>query len=151
MLRRSLISVLALGFTAVPVGMSAAADKVASNVVPASVVTTPSVVTTSLPPQVNRIDTAHMDARASRLMQQLEMTGLSMAIVENGKITFAKGYGEALRDSGKIVNADTVFRWASVSKGVAANTLLSLSEDGHFKMDAQAEALAPSPPSMRLS
>ena len=144
MLRRSLISVLALGFTAIPVGMSAAADKVASNVVPASVVTTPSVVTTSLAPQVNRIDTAYMDARASRLMQQLEMTGLSMAIVENGKITFAKGYGEALRDSGKLVTEDTVFRWASVSKGIAANTMLSLSEDGYFKLDAKAEDLAPS-------
>jgi len=118
--------------------------------IPASTVTTNTIAptTAALPqsPQIypSRVDTAYMDARASRLMQQLEMTGLSMAIVENGKITFAKGYGEALRDSGKIVNADTVFRWASVSKGVAANTLLSLSEDGHFKMDAQAEALAPS-------
>ncbi len=94
-----------------------------------------------LPQQVN---TSHMDARAARLMQQLEMTGLAMAIVENGQITFAKGYGEALRDSGKLVTEDTIFRWASVSKGVAANTVLSLAEDGHFNLDAKAEDLAPS-------
>jgi len=94
--------------------------------------------------QPSRVDTAYMDARANALMQQLEMTGLSMAIIENGEITFAKGYGEALRDSGLLVTEDTVFRWASVSKGIAANTLLSLSEDGHFKLDAKAEDLAPS-------
>jgi len=91
-----------------------------------------------------RVDTAYMDARAARLMQQFEMTGLAMAIVENGQITFASGYGEALRDSGLLVTEDTVFRWASVSKGVAANTILSLSEDGHFKLDAKAEDFAPS-------
>ncbi|MEP1229098.1 MAG: serine hydrolase domain-containing protein [Litorimonas sp.] len=92
----------------------------------------------------NQVDTDYMDRRASELMQQLEMTGLSMAIVENGKITFAKGYGEALRDSGILVTEDTVFRWASVSKGVAANTVLSLAEDGHFNLNEKAEDLAPS-------
>jgi len=81
---------------------------------------------------------------AQLLMNQLEMTGLSVAIVENGKTTFAKGYGEEIRDSGRMVTADTVFRWASVSKGVAANTLLSLVEDGGFNLSDSAEKLAPS-------
>ncbi|GGX65985.1 serine hydrolase [Litorimonas cladophorae] len=93
------------------------------------------------PPQ---IDTAELDRRAALLMNQLEMTGLAMAVVENGKISFAKGYGEELRDSGQLVTADTVFRWASVSKGVAANTLLSVVEDGQISLADTAESLAPS-------
>ncbi len=96
------------------------------------------------PSAAAQIDTAELDRRATLLMNQLEMTGMSMAIVENGKTTFAKGYGEELRDSGQFVTADTVFRWASVSKGVAANTLLSVVEDGDISLADSAEALAPS-------
>jgi len=79
-------------------------------------------------------DIAELDKRASQLMHQLEMVGLSIAVVEDGEVTFSKGYGEVQRDSNEMVNADTVFRWASVSKGVAAATVLSLQEDGHFEL-----------------
>jgi len=91
-----------------------------------------------------QIDTAEIDRRAQLLMNQLEMTGLSVAVVENGKTSFSKGYGEEIRNSGQMVTADTVFRWASVSKGVAANTLLSLVEEGDFSLADSAEQLAPS-------
>ena len=96
------------------------------------------------PATSSQINTAELDRRASLLMNQLEMAGLSMAVVENGKITFAKGYGEELRNSGMMVTADTVFRWASVSKGVAANTLLSVVEEGNISLADTAESLAPS-------
>ena len=91
-----------------------------------------------------QVNTAEIDRRAGLLMTKLEMTGLAVAVVENGQITFAKGYGETLRDSGQMVTADTVFRWASVSKGVAANTLLSLVEEGEINLADSAESLAPS-------
>jgi len=80
------------------------------------------------------IDIKELDKRASQLMHQLEMVGLSIAVVEDGKMTWAKGYGEVQRDSNMLVTADTVFRWASVSKGIAAATVLSLEEEGHFTL-----------------
>jgi len=80
------------------------------------------------------INLSEIDNRASQLMHKLEMVGLSVAIVEDGEMTFSKGYGEVKRDTKEKVTADTVFRWASVSKGVAAATVLSLEEDGHFEM-----------------
>ncbi|WP_162143795.1 serine hydrolase domain-containing protein [Hellea balneolensis] len=80
------------------------------------------------------IDIQELDKRADQLMHQLEMVGLSVAVVEDGKMTWAKGYGETLRNSNSPVTADTVFRWASVSKGVAAATVLSLEEEGHFSL-----------------
>lgn len=101
-------------------------------------------VQTSIPLPPRPLDTAELDRRAGLLMQQLEMTGMAVAIVENGQIAMAKGYGEELRDSGLRVTADTVFRWASVSKGVAANTLLSLVEDGDLSLSDLAEDHAPS-------
>ena len=90
------------------------------------------------------IDIAELDKRASQLMHQLEMVGLSVAVVENGEMTWAKGYGETLRNSNMQVTADTVFRWASVSKGVAAATVLSLEEDGHLTLAAPAKVHAAS-------
>ena len=96
------------------------------------------------PAATAQVDTSVIDRRANSLMTQYEMTGLAVAVVENGETTFAKGYGETLRNSGEFVTADTVFRWASISKGVAANTILSLVEDGGFYLSDSAEALAPS-------
>jgi len=54
------------------------------------------------------IDIEELDKRASQLMHQLEMVGMSVAVVENGKMTWAKGYGETLRNSNRLVTADTV-------------------------------------------
>lgn len=96
------------------------------------------------------IDTRKFDLRAQELMSKLEMTGMAMAIVENGKITFAQGYGETLKGSGDPVSADTVFRWASVSKGVAAHVLVSMARQGKLKLDTPATDLSPTlklPPS----
>jgi len=90
------------------------------------------------------VDIEELDKRASQLMHQLEMVGLSVAVVENGKMTWAKGYGEVLRDSNMFVTTDTVFRWASVSKGVAAATVLSLEEDGHLTLAEPAKIHASS-------
>ena len=92
----------------------------------------------------SNIDLAEIDKRASQLMQQLQMVGLSVAIVENGDMTFAKGYGEVYRNSQMKVTEDTVFRWASVSKGVAAATVLSLQEEGHFELEQPAKLHATS-------
>lgn len=90
------------------------------------------------------IDTAEIDRRAQALMHQLEMTGLAIATVEDGKISFAKGYGETLRDSGRFVDADTVFRWASVSKGVAAHIVVSMAAEEKLSLDAPVKGLAQS-------
>lgn len=76
-------------------------------------------------------------------MSKLETTGLAMAIVEDGKITFAKGYGETLKGSGDSVSSDTVFRWASVSKGVAAHLLVSMAREGRLRLDTPTSDLAP--------
>lgn len=78
-----------------------------------------------LPVPVHRIDVERIEARIGRLMQREEMVGLGVAIVENGEIVLARGYGETVHGSGDPVTESTVFRWASLSKG-AAGTLAGL-------------------------
>ena len=64
------------------------------------------------------------------------MVGLAVGVVENGRITFLNGYGETLEGSGDPVTAQTVFRWASVSKGVAGAIAAKLAEQGKLNLNA---------------
>jgi len=82
------------------------------------------------------IDYARLDARLSRLMERPAMVGLAVGIVENGRITFLKGYGETLAGSGDPVTPETVFRWASVSKGVAGTMVAKLAEQRKVDLSA---------------
>jgi beta-lactamase class C len=82
------------------------------------------------------VDYATLDARLQRLAEKPAVVGLAVGIVENGRITFLRGYGETLEGSGEAVTPDTVFRWASVSKGVAGTMAAKLAEQGKLNLNA---------------
>jgi beta-lactamase class C len=84
-----------------------------------------------------------LDQRLQQLMGKPAMVGLAVGVVENGRITFLRGYGETLEGSGDPVTPETVFRWASVSKGVAATMVAKLSEQGKIRLDAPVADYAP--------
>lgn len=89
------------------------------------------------------IDYALIDQRLQQLINKPAMVGLAVGIVENGRITFLRGYGETLAGSGDPVTPETVFRWASVSKGVAGTMVAKLAEDGKIQLDAPVVNYAP--------
>ncbi|HEX6219429.1 MAG TPA: serine hydrolase domain-containing protein [Sphingomicrobium sp.] len=82
------------------------------------------------------IDYRALDARLRRLMNQHSMVGMAVGVVENGRITFLSGYGETVAGSGEPVTENTVFRWASVSKGVASTMVAKLAEQGKVDFNA---------------
>jgi beta-lactamase class C len=82
------------------------------------------------------VDYSLLDARLKKLMDRPTMVGLAVGVVENGHITFLKGYGETVAGSGDPVTPQTVFRWASLSKGVAATMVTKLAEDGKVNLQA---------------
>ena len=91
----------------------------------------------SLLPAARRdVDYATLDARLGQLIARPGMVGLAVGVVENGRITFLKGYGETHAGSGDPVTSETVFRWASVSKGVAATMVAKLAEEGKVNLNA---------------
>ena len=90
------------------------------------------------------INRAEVDKRISHLMQRPEMAGLAIAIVEDGEIVFTKGYGVTEKGSRHRVTEDTVFRWASLSKGVAAAAIMQLSEDQKIELQAPIKQYVPS-------
>ncbi|MEM7663085.1 MAG: serine hydrolase domain-containing protein [Pseudomonadota bacterium] len=80
------------------------------------------------------IDYERLDNRLRTVSTKPDIVGLAVAVVENGELTFAEGYGETHID-GLPVTADTVFRWASLSKGVAASVAGQLSVEGLLNFD----------------
>jgi beta-lactamase class C len=89
------------------------------------------------------VDYRLLDARLKELMNKPAMVGLAVGVVENGRITFLQGYGETLAGSGDPVTPETVFRWASTSKGVAATMVTKLAEEGKLDLNAPVANYAP--------
>ena len=89
------------------------------------------------------VDYRLLDARLKQLMNRPTMVGMAVGVVENGRITFLQGYGETLVGSGERVTPETVFRWASVSKGVAATMVAKLAEQGKIDLNAPVVNYAP--------
>ena len=89
------------------------------------------------------VDYALLDQRLKLLITKPTMVGMAVGVVENGRITFLRGYGETLAKTGDPVTPDTVFRWASVSKGVAATMVAKLAEEGKIDLHAPVSNYAP--------
>ena len=84
------------------------------------------------------LDISAIDARLERLMDEPGMVGLAVAIVEGGELVHVKGYGETLAGSGDAVTEETVFRWASLSKSVAASMIVKLVDEGRLSLEQPA-------------
>jgi CubicO group peptidase (beta-lactamase class C family) len=76
-----------------------------------------------------------LDAYVRTQMARREVSGLSLAIVQDGKIVVARGYGIADRATRAPVTAATLFQAGSISKPVAAVGALHLVERGKLSLD----------------
>lgn len=79
------------------------------------------------------VDHDVLDERLTRLAADTEIVGLAVAVIEDGEITFARGYG-VTRFDGEPVTDQTVFRWASLSKGVASTAVGKMVTDGQLAL-----------------
>ena len=68
-------------------------------------------------------------------MEYYKIPGLSIAIINDGKIQWAKGYGYTSFDSIQPINQNTLFQAASISKPVAALATLKLVQDKKAYLD----------------
>ena len=92
-----------------------------------------------------RIDYHRLDQRMKALAAERSVVGVAIVTIENGEISFAKGYGVTTDGpQGHPVDAHTVFRWASCSKGVAATLLTKMSTEGKLSLSDPVSRWAPS-------
>jgi CubicO group peptidase (beta-lactamase class C family) len=69
------------------------------------------------------------------LLTQFKVPGVSIAVIKDFKIDWARGYGLADVETGATVTEGTLFQAASISKTVAAMTSMKAIQDGRFKLD----------------
>lgn len=69
------------------------------------------------------------------LRVQLRIPGMAAAIVEDGQIIWATGFGQAIVESGIEATSSTPFHLASLTKPFAATILMQLVEEGSVDLD----------------
>lgn len=69
-------------------------------------------------------------------MQELGIPGVSIAVLNDGEIEWAKGYGMADSSENRRVTTETMFLAGSISKPVAATRALQLAEMGVIHLDS---------------
>lgn len=70
-----------------------------------------------------------------KLIELYKVPGLSVAVVDNFKVAWAKGYGVTEAGGNNPVTVHTLFQAGSISKPVAATGTLSLVEQGRLSLD----------------
>jgi CubicO group peptidase (beta-lactamase class C family) len=73
-------------------------------------------------------------------MQAHGVPGVQVALIEDDEVTWSAGYGELEKDSGRPVEARSLFQAASISKPVTALAVLRLIADGVLDLDRPVNA-----------
>jgi len=93
-------------------------------------------------------DVRAFESIAQQLVAGGRIPGLAVAIVQNGRVLSARGYGVTDARNGEPVDAHTVFRLASLSKSFAGTVTGMLVNDGVLRWDSR---LTDYVPDFRLS
>jgi CubicO group peptidase (beta-lactamase class C family) len=72
-------------------------------------------------------------------MKELNVPGVSIAVIHNGQIEWARGFGER-SIGGPPVNPETMFQAGSISKPLAAMACLRLVQEGKLALDTDVNA-----------
>lgn len=136
-----------------PGQMGAAAAVNAAPVSPAPSAVVPSsanassatLAATALAPDFN---VARFEAMAQQLTLGERVPGMALAIVHNGRVLTAKGYGVTDVSAPQAIDGHTVFRLASLSKAFAGTLAGLLVNDGSIRWDSK---VADYVPNFRLS
>lgn len=84
-----------------------------------------------------------IDAHFQRFMADGHVPGLVYGIVRDGQLAHVGFFGVQNLDSRRPVDADTLFRIASMSKAFTALAILKLRDEGRLSLDALAETYVP--------
>ena len=76
-----------------------------------------------------------LDRMMVGFLRRHRLPGAAVAVVRHGRLVYARGFGVADRQSGEVVQPQSLFRIASLSKPVTAVAILQLVEAKRLKLD----------------
>ena len=80
-----------------------------------------------------RPELAVFDHLMADFLRDNDVPGGALAIMKDGRLVYARGFGLADREEGRAVQPDTLFRIASLSKPFTAAAVLTLVEQGKLR------------------
>ena len=87
--------------------------------------------------------TQHVEALIAHEMRAHGVTGLSIALVDDQQVVWARGAGWADREAGLPATPHTVYRMGSISKLLTTAAALQLAQQGRLALDAPIEQALP--------
>src|SRR5581483_5567309 len=82
-----------------------------------------------------RLSPATIDALVTSSMREWHVPGVAIAVVENYKVTYLKGYGVSETGKATAVTPDTLFAIASTTKAFTTAGLAILADEGKISWD----------------
>lgn len=76
-----------------------------------------------------------VDRLVQDTIRRYQLPGIAVGIVEDGAVSFARGYGETVAGSGAAVDGKTLFKIASNSKAMTVALLARLVDQGKLRWD----------------
>lgn len=101
------------------------------------------VVASARPHSVSAEQIAGLDALVEQVMGEWHVPGLAIAVVRDGDVILAKGYGYRDLESEKRVTPDTLFAAGSISKTFTATGLAILVDEGRLSWDTKMRDVLP--------
>ncbi|TXK64527.1 serine hydrolase domain-containing protein [Alkalisalibacterium limincola] len=86
-----------------------------------------------------------MDEFLLSKMEELQIPGLSVAVISKGDISYLRSFGVVRADTAEPVGPETVFEAASISKAVFAYFVMTMVEDGTLDLDRPMHEYLPLP------
>jgi uncharacterized protein (TIGR03437 family) len=77
-----------------------------------------------------------LDGVMQQALARYSVKGGALAVVKDGHLVFARGYGWADSEAQLPVQPDSLFRWASTSKTLTATAVMRLAESGKLNLDS---------------
>src|SRR6185436_4318881 len=87
-----------------------------------------------------------VDEFAEGELKKRGVPGASIAVVRDGKVEKAKGYGLADVEHNVPATERTVYQWASITKQFTAEAIMLLAHDGKLKLDDRISKHYPNAP-----
>jgi CubicO group peptidase (beta-lactamase class C family) len=81
------------------------------------------------------INISSFNAEVKKVMKEVGVPGLSLAVIDNGQIAFYNAYGVKQLGTGEKVNGETIFEAASLSKPFLLYVIYKLVDDGKLDLD----------------
>src|SRR5689334_6172312 len=84
-----------------------------------------------------------VDQAVETAIDEQQLVGVAIGILQQGRVVYVKGYGDADREQKIPVTLESKFNWASNSKPVAAVLAMQLVEKQQLDLDADVRKYVP--------